>query len=459
MGKGHVILNIIAGSIAEELEIRQKDILLSVNGKPIEDIFDYRFLIEDEYVELEIEDADGDVCVYEIEKDYGEDVGLVFANDLMDDYHSCSNRCIFCFIDQMPPGMRSTLYFKDDDSRLSFLQGNYITLTNMKEADIDRLIAYRMEPINISVHTTDPDLRCRMLNNRFAGEVLRYIDKLYAAQIRMNGQIVLCKGVNDKEQLDRTIKDLSAYLPYMESVSVVPVGLTRYRDGLYPLEPFSQKDAKEVLECVEKWQKKLYNEQGTHFIHASDEFYLLAGRSVPDAESYDGYLQLENGVGMVRLLNDEFREAVQGEAAAYKAENKTFAPRRLSVATGVLAVGLIRELADYFLDVFDKEGLLHKEDWDLSVYTIKNEFFGERITVSGLLTGKDVIGQLEGKDLGSELLLPVNMFRAGEDYFLDDVTKEDVQTALKTPVRIVSRSGQCLLDAFLGLEGISQIYE
>ena len=267
----HIVEAVEAGSIAEELEITAGDVLLEINGNKIEDIFDYQYHIQDEYIEVLIRKPSGEEWLLEIDKDYDEDLGICFENGLMDDYRSCHNKCIFCFIDQMPKGMRETLYFKDDDSRLSFLQGNYVTLTNMSDDDIARIIKYNLSPINVSFQTTNPELRCKMLNNRFAGEALEKAWRLAKAGITMNGQIVLCKGVNDKEELERSIRDLSRYLPNLESVSVVPVGLSKYRDGLYPLEPFTKEDAKAVLAAIHKWQDRLYPEYGLHFVHASDE--------------------------------------------------------------------------------------------------------------------------------------------------------------------------------------------
>ena len=308
----NVIKEIQPGSIAEELEdLEVGDAVISINDTQIEDIFDYQFLIQDEYLELLVQKKDGEEWVYEIEKDFDEDLGLVFEEPLMDQYRSCHNKCIFCFIDQMPKGMRDTLYFKDDDSRLSFLQGNYITLTNMKEKDLNRIIRYRLAPINISVHTTNPELRCKMLNNRFAGKILEQIKMLYEAEIPMNAQIVLCKDINDKAELERTIQDLSEFMPYMESLSVVPIGLTKFRDNLYPLEIFDQQSALETLDMIHKWQKKLLEEKGNRFVHASDEWFCLAGLPFPDEEYYDGYGQLENGVGMMRLFISEFEEAME----------------------------------------------------------------------------------------------------------------------------------------------------
>ncbi len=436
----HVICRIEEGSIAEELGMEPGDELLEINGNRIEDIFDYQYLVQDEYIEVLIRKAGGEEWLLEIDKDYEEDLGIEFGNGLMDDYRSCHNKCIFCFIDQMPKGMRETLYFKDDDSRLSFLQGNYVTLTNMSDKDIDRIIRYHLSPINISFQTTDPELRCKMLNNRFAGRILEQVKKLYEAGITMNGQIVLCKNVNDGAQLERSISDLSAYLPHLESVSVVPVGLSRFRDGLYPLEPFTKEDAVEVLRCIHKWQEKLYREWGLHFVHASDEWYVLAKTQLPEAERYDGYLQLENGVGMLRLQMDEFKEAMD----QLEEEREQYAGCRgeLAVVTGKLAYPFIQDMADQMTERFP---LLK-----LHVYAITNDFFGERITVSGLLTGQDIIRQLQGRELGERILLPQNVLRSGEDYFLDDVTVSDVEKTLQVKVDIVKSSGHDFVHTVLG---------
>lgn len=451
MGKEHKIDSIISGSIAEELEIEAGDVLISINGNEIEDIFDYHYMINDEYIELLIRKPDGEEWELEIEKEYNEDIGIAFENGLMDDYKSCCNKCIFCFIDQMPPNMRETLYFKDDDSRLSFLQGNYVTLTNMKDKDLDRIIRYHLAPINISVQTTNPSLRCKMLNNRFAGEALKKIDRLYEAGIQMNGQIVLCKGVNDGEELERSIRDLIKYLPVMESVSVVPVGLSKYREGLYPLEPFTKEDAAAVIETIEKWQKVCLEEHGMHFIHASDEWYMLAERSLPQEESYDGYLQLENGVGMMRLLMDEFAEALhQAKNPKYKAEvmerlQEVYGGQhKVTMMTGKLAAPFLREMAADFMKEFS--------GYEVEISDIRNDFFGERITVSGLITAQDLIAQSKGKNLGNTIAIPCNMLRMGERVFLDDLSVEDVENALQVPILIVKSSGFSLLQAMFGCE-------
>ena len=434
MAHRHIIKSIEPGSIAEELGIEKGDVLLSINDQEIEDVFDYHFYVNDEQLVLTIEKPGGEQWELEIEKDYEEDLGIEFEQGLMDEYRSCRNKCIFCFIDQMPGGMRDTLYFKDDDSRLSFLQGNYVTLTNMSDHDIDRIIRYHLEPINISFHTTNPELRCQMLHNRFAGEALRKVDRLYEAGIEMNGQIVLCRGINDGEELERSIRDLAGYLPYLQSVSVVPVGLTRYRDGLYPLEPFTSEEARKVLEVVRRWQDELYEKWGTHFIHAGDEWYLLAGEDMPPQERYDGYLQLENGVGMMRLLEDEFREAFE------KLPGDEM-PREVSVATGKLAYPLICSMAEKLKSRYPGT-VIH-------TYQIENRFFGERITVAGLVTGQDLKEQLSGKRLGKALLLPCNMFRSQEEVFLDDMTLDELKDALQSEIDIVKSSGQDFIDAVL----------
>ncbi len=434
MGKKHKIDLIKQGSIAEEMEIESGDFLLSINGQQMEDIFDYQYLCEDENIVLEIEKVNGELWEIEIEKDEDEDIGLIFADGLMADYKSCRNKCIFCFIDQMPKGMRETLYFKDDDSRLSFLQGNYVTLTNMSEHDIDRIIKYRLSPINISFHTTNPELRCKMLNNRFAGDIFPFVEKLYNSGITMNGQIVLCKGINDGDQLNRSIDDLSKYAPVLQSVSVVPVGLTKYRDGLYPLEPFSKEDALNVLSLIHSWQDRLFKKYNSHFIHAGDEWYILAEKDFPDGSSYDGYLQLENGVGMARLFKDEFEQALNEQTGDSRKVN-------CSIATGVLAAPMMREAAKRIKVKFPNV--------NVKVYTIKNDFFGDKITVAGLITGQDLLAQLSGQDLGDRLLLTKNMLRWGETVFLDDMLTEELENKLKTPLQFIGLGGEELLNSII----------
>ncbi len=429
---GHIIKRVEAGSIAEEMGLEPGDSVISINGEKIEDIFDYQYLSQDAYIEVLVKAKGGEECLLEIDKDFDEDLGIEFENGLMDEYRHCHNKCIFCFIDQMPKGMRKTLYFKDDDSRLSFLQGNYVTLTNMSEHDIERIVRYRLSPINISFHTMNPALRCKMLNNRFAGDALQKVDTLYRAGIAMNGQIVLCKGINDSVELDYSIKKLAEYLPHLKSVSVVPVGLSRYREGLFPLEPFAKEDAETVIDLIEGWQKKLYEEYGIHFVHASDEWYILAERDLPEEARYDGYLQLENGVGMLRLMLEEFSACMEEMEKNRKLPDEGF-QGTVSMATGKLAYPFIRGMADRVQEAFPGIRIL--------VYEIRNNFFGEQITVSGLLTGQDILAQLKGKELGKRLLLPQNVLRSGEDVFLDDYTLGELERTLQVKADIVKSSG------------------
>ena len=438
--KAHKITAVAPGSIGEELELEPGDVLLTIDGEEIEDIFDYDYMTDSESFVMTIQKKNGEEWELEIESG-GEDLGLTFENGLMSEYRSCRNKCIFCFIDQMPPGMRETLYFKDDDSRLSFLQGNYITLTNMSDRDIDRIIRFHLSPINISVQTMNPELRCRMLNNRFAGEALKKIDRLYEAGTEMNGQIVLCKGVNDGEELRYTIERLAAYAPHMQSVSVVPVGLSKFRDGLYPLEPFTKEDACQVIDLIEEWQKKLYEKHKLHFIHASDEWYILAERELPEESRYDGYIQLENGVGMIRLLYEEFMDALREKEDDGKTEE-------FSMATGFLPYPYLKRLLDRMAEVYPGR--------KIHLYPIRNDFFGEMITVAGLITGQDLVAQLKGKPLGSRLLLPSVMFKSGEEVFLDDMTRTQAEAALQIPINIVKSGGYDLLSAILDREAAEE---
>ena len=428
------IISVKENSIAAELEIGPGDVLVSINDFPVKDIFDYMFLTEDEYLKVLIRKPDGEEWLLEIEKDEDEDLGLEFESGLMDDYKSCHNKCIFCFIDQMPPGMRDTLYFKDDDSRLSFLQGNYVTLTNMSDDDLDRVIRYNMSPINISFHAMRPELRCKMLNNRFAGDIFEKAKKLADGGITLNGQIVLCKGVNDGKELEYSLDVLEKLCPALQSVSVVPVGLTKYRDGLYQLEPFNGDDAKKLIDSIEKRQERLRKTFGRGLVYASDEWYMLAKKELPEDEEYDGYPQLENGVGMMRLLETEVSGYMKNDPGGSVCQE-------LSIATGLLAGDFIKQMADKICEKYP--------DIKVNVYKIRNDFFGERITVSGLITGQDLIKQLKGKKLGSRLIIPVNMLREGEEVFLDDVTVNDVQNALGVPVLAAGQTGADLCRAVI----------
>lgn len=434
--KAHIIKEIEAGSIAEELGLAPGDELISINGNSIKDVLDYHYLIKDEYLNVLIKKPDDEEWELEIEKDYDDDLGIVFEDGLMDSYSSCRNKCIFCFIDQMPPNMRETLYFKDDDARLSFLQGNYITLTNLSEDEVDRIIFYKLSPINISIHTTNEELRCRMLKNRFAGSSLAKMKRFKDAGIVMNGQIVLCKGWNDKEELERTIHDLSAFLPQLQSVSIVPVGITKFRDKLTPLEPFSSDEAKEVLETVHKWQHIFLKHYGTRFIYASDEWYINAGLPIPDEDAYEGYPQIENGVGMLSSFMEEFYSYLN----ELEGDDRS---KELSLASGVLAAPYLEQMAKDISDKF--------KSINLHLYTIENDFFGKNITVAGLITGNDIINQLKDKNLGKALLLPDVLLRHGEDILLDDIKVEDIERALQTSICIVQSDGKSFIDAILNI--------
>ncbi|MCR5847503.1 MAG: DUF512 domain-containing protein [Lachnospiraceae bacterium] len=428
----HIISAVTPESIAEEIGLEPGDELLKINNEEIKDILDYMFLVQDEEIVLTIRTKQGEICDVEIEKEADEDLGIVFENDFMDNYHSCRNKCIFCFIDQLPPGMRDTLYFKDDDDRLSFLQGNYVTLTNMDEDELDRIIRYRLEPINISFQTMNPELRCKMLNNRFAGEALKKAKKLYEAGIIMNGQIVLCKGFNDGEELEFSLSELYKYLPVLESVSIVPVGLSKHRDGLTKLEPFDKEDAKKLISTVKKWQDKAYEEFGIHFVHASDEWYLLAEEEMPDADTYDGYLQLANGVGMITSEKEDFYLAYTDLIENYKTD-PDHKEVKITCATGKLAYELVCEMSKRMEEALP--------NLTIETVMIRNDFFGEMITVTGLITATDLMEQLKGRELGDSLCIHECMLRSGEEVFLDDYTVSDVMSTLQVNVDIVKSNG------------------
>ncbi len=437
----HIIQSVISGSIAEEMGLEKGDAIVAINGNEIEDIFDYQFYVQDEELNVTVLTKDGETCTLEIEKDEDEDLGIIFDNGLMDNYRSCHNKCIFCFIDQNPPGMRESLYFKDDDSRLSFLQGNYVTLTNMSDHDIDRIIKYNLSPINISFHTMNPELRCRMLNNRFAGEALKKADRFYEAGITMNGQIVLCPGWNDGKELEYSIEQLMKYLPVLESVSVVPVGLTKFREGLEPLRTFTPEECGQVIDTIEKYQKIAYEKHGLHFIHASDEFYIVAGRELPEADRYDNYRQIDNGVGKARLFIDEFNETLEKVKKSMSFENR--GKRIVSTITGKLSEKRMNEAAEKLMREFPF--------LEINVYTVLNDFYGHGITVTGLLVGRDIAAQLKDKELGSRLYLPENVLRSGDDVFLDDMHLPELENALHCGISIVKSSGRDFVYQMLGL--------
>jgi len=422
----NVIFKVESGSIAEELGIEPGDILISINDTDVKDVFDYRYLIQNEYIEVAVKKPSGEEWVLEIDKDEYEDLGIVFERGLMDKAKSCSNKCIFCFIDQLPKGMRDTLYFKDDDTRLSFLQGNYVSLTNMRDEDIDRLIFYHLSPINISVHTTDMELRKFMLKNPNSVKIMDYIHKFYSAGIVMNFQIVLCKGINDGQFLEKSIWDLSEFISEGTSLSVVPFGMTRFREGLQKIELFDKNDCCSIIDKVEKIQRDLFVKFGTKFVFLSDEFYLKAEREFHDADFYEDFSQLENGVGMISLMKNEFFEYFD----SLKGDEKK---RHISIATGSAAYKFILNLTNELTKKFKYT--------KIDVYEIKNNFFGNTISVSGLLTGGDIIEQLSGKSLGDFLLIPQNAFRADDTVMLDDVDISEIEEKLGCKIRVSGSDG------------------
>ncbi len=386
------------------------DILISINGHDINDVLDYRFRLTEKKITLLIHRGP-DLKEITIKKDEYSDIGLEFETYLMDKKHSCRNKCVFCFIDQLPKGMRDTLYFKDDDSRLSFLMGNYITLTNLSEEDVDRIIEMKTSPINVSVHTTNPELRVKMMKNKNAGKVLSYLRRFADAGISLNCQIVLCKGINDRKELERSMTDLAALYPSLIGVSIVPAGITNYREGLCHLEPFTAEEAGEVIDTIDKFGEKCLKKFGTRLFFSSDELYIEAGRELPGEDYYEGYPQIENGVGMIRSMDGEFTDELD-----FLDEYDLEKPRKVSVATGAAAYDFIKSLADRLCE--------QVPTLECNVYRITNDFFGHNITVAGLLTGKDLANQLNGKDLGDRLLIPRVTLRSEGDVFLDDTTPE-----------------------------------
>ena len=445
-----VIRSVNPHSPAHRAGLRPGETLTHVNGKPILDVLDYKYYTYDPRLVLTLTEPSGAGRTVRVRKGEGEDLGLEFETYLMDRARSCANRCIFCFVDQLPPGMRKTLYFKDDDARLSFLMGNYITLTNLSDREVRRICDLRISPVNVSVHTTDRALRAEMLGHRNAGRGIDIMEKLAGAGITMNCQIVSCPGVNDGPALDRTMADLAAMHPAVNSVSIVPVGVTRFREGLYPLRPYRREEAAALVEQVEAFGRQCREKLGTTLFWCSDEFYLLAGRELPPEEYFEEFTQLDNGVGMLRLLRQEFLRALE---LAEPGEQGRLSP--FSIATGVSAAPFLAELTGLAEQRFP--GLRGR------VYPIVNRFFGETITVAGLVTGGDLTEQLRGRELGERLLIPASMLRAGERVFLDDVSLDSVERELKVPVTPVPQDGYELLDAMLGIpltrEGQRQAWE
>ena len=428
----NTIRSVDPGSIGEELEIEAGDRLIAINDNEVRDVIDYRYESANEYITLTIEKKDGELILYDIEKDVEEPIGLNFVTPLLDTQKTCSNRCLFCFIDQMPPNMRDSLYIKDDDSRLSFLQGNYITLTNIKKEDFDRMIAYGLSPINVSVHTTNPALRVELLKNPSAGKIMEDMKRLAHAGIVMNAQIVLLPGVNDGEELKRTLRDLASLMPQVASVAMVPVGLSKYRDHLPKLSPYTKEEAKDVIAIAEAFGKDMRKKCGRHWVYASDEFYLIAEKDLPEADFYDGYPQYENGVGLMRSFYEEFKEALSRAEGDYRS--------KITLATGEYAAPLFEELAVMIHEKFP--GI------QCDVVTIKNDFFGDTVKVAGLLTAEDVVRQLKGK-IHDAIMLPMSMFRSDRAITLDDVTVDALEEKLGAKIITVSNNGAEFLEKCL----------
>lgn len=425
-------------SRASRAGILAGDVLISINNNPINDVLDYRFYLAERNVTLCCVRGESEFCVT-IKKGEYDDIGLEFETPLMDEKHSCKNKCIFCFIDQNPKGLRAPIYFKDDDSRLSFIHGNYITLTNMNDDDVKRIVKMRFSPLNISIHTTNPELRVKMMKNKRSGEVLRYLDEFKKAKLYMCGQIVLCKGVNDGDELVRTMNDLAEYYPYLSSVSVVPAGLTKYRDGLYPLTDFNEEEASAVIDAVDKFAIKHKEEKGSRLFFAADEFYLKAKRQIPSDGYYEDYPQLENGVGMLRSFSEEFKIGIEDAEQLISSLRDS---KKVAVATGAASYPMIKDACDRLMKICDKI--------KIEVFLIKNYFFGESITVSGLLTGKDIFEQLNGHLDCDELLIPCSALRYPEEDFLCGMTLVELKEKLGVNIRACGNDGFEFIDAVFG---------
>ena len=435
----NIIEEVAKGSIAEELEIVPGDILISINDNKVKDIIDYKYLITEEYILVEILKQDGEIWEFEIEKEFDEDLGIIFTNPLIDKAKSCQNKCVFCFIDQLPPNMRDTLYFKDDDSRLSLLQGNFITLTNMSEEEIDRIIQYRISPINISVHTTNPELRIKMLKNKKAGNVYEILKRFHEVRLEVNCQIVLVPGMNDGAELKRTLTDLQKLYPTIESVAVVPIGITKYREKLEKVNSYNKLSSKIVLDQLAIMQNKFLKELGTRFVFPSDEFFALSEEQIPSIEDYEGFPQLENGVGLMKSFEYEI------DLELNKLKDENIEEKSYIIATGTLAYRFMLEMAKKIQKKYN--GL------QLNVVPIKNNFFGTTITVSGLVTGIDLISQLKGVEADA-VIIPQSMLRCDDEVFLDNMTVAEVAKGLNTKVLISKVEGKSLIDSIK--QGVSK---
>lgn len=422
----HLIKDIVPRSIAAEMEIEPGDYLVSINDEEIKDILDYKFQIFDEYITLVIEKKNGEEWDLEIEKEANEDLGIVFPEQLIEKPRSCANKCIFCFMDQLPDKVRDTLVFKDDDFRLSFITGNYVTLTNSGYKDLDRIIKYHLSPINISVHATDPKIRSMMLNNKTAYKVMEYIKYLTEHDIKINAQIVLCPNINDGKVLDKTIKDLAEFAPNLQCIAIVPVGLTKYRKGLYPLTTFNKDSASQTIDQINSWQAEFRKKYGFNLVYLADEFYVKAEREIPDFKDYDDFPQLGDGIGMLAYFKKNFERYLKRFRP--KCVNKV-----VSIATGKIAYNFMRARMDELEEKFN--GL------KINLYPIENTFFGPEITVTGLITGGDLISQLKGKELGEYLILCGDMLKDDADIFLDDVALEEVSEKLNVKIKVNDNGG------------------
>ena len=432
----NIITKVTEGSIADELEIEKGDILLSINSQSVEDIIEYQYLIADEYIELEIQTKSGEVVIYEIEKDIDEDIGIEFENPIINSVQTCRNKCMFCFIDQLPKGLRKTLYIKDDDSRLSFLQGNFITMTNMGKKEIDKMIKYHISPVNISVHTTDSELRIKMLSNKTAGDILEKMKKLKKANIVMNAQIVLIPNVNDKKNLEKTLYDLEKLHPQLQSIAIVPIGITKYRQKLAKVDIFNTDTARDLILQVQEFQHKFLKNLGTIFVFLSDEFYVMSGVKRPSYKEYEGFKQLENGVGLMTKQEYEYNKELK-KISTYNRK------RNVSIATGESAFEYIKHLSDNMMRKYDS--------LNVNVYKIENHFFGRTITVAGLITATDMIKQLNGKDLGEELIIPKTMLKSDEDIFLDSITLDEFAKTMNIKVKPSEIDGHSFVKNILGI--------
>jgi len=435
------IKDVLPGSIAEELGIEKGDNLVTINGAGVLDIIEYKYLITDEYLELEVKKPNGEIWEFEVEKEYDEDLGIIFEG-IIDNPKSCHNKCIFCFIDQMPKGMRETLYFKDDDTRLSFLMGNFITLTNMKREELNKIIRYRISPINVSVHTTNPELRQQMLNNKNAVKIMEYLKLLTENEIEVKAQIVLCPGINDGAELERTLRDLSEMHPSLSTAAVVPLGLTKYREGLFDLKEITKEKAGEIIRLVEGLQNEFLKKLDTRFGFLSDEFYLIAEQPLPEYDAYEDFKQLDNGVGLITLFRNEIKNSLK----LIKKQNYNTQNKKIHIVTGKYAYPIMQEAVDSI-----KEKL---PAIDIQVTAIQNDFFGHSVKVSGLTTGQDIIGQMKDKISENKeniLLIPDSMLRKGEEIFLDDITMTDIEKQLNVKMFACKQEGSDLVEKILNI--------